>query len=87
MEFQIRTADMHQLMNTVWQPIGSIKNLEKLAEQDEQVFGWLRQFVEWRKDLMITASLWIRLNGLFHDVVFVFTQQAEVRKSLSGPLH
>jgi GTP diphosphokinase / guanosine-3',5'-bis(diphosphate) 3'-diphosphatase len=45
------------------------------------VFSWLRQFVEWHKDLADNRQFMdsVKLD-LFHDVVFVFTPKGEVRE-------
>jgi guanosine-3',5'-bis(diphosphate) 3'-pyrophosphohydrolase len=51
-----------------------------IAEADAQRFGWLRQLVEWQKELKDPAEF---LEGvkvdLFQDEVYVFTPKGDVR--------
>ena len=39
-------------MNMVWLRTGDTKSQVKLVGKDEKAFSWLRQFVEWHKDLI-----------------------------------
>ena len=67
-EIQIRTHEMHRVAE------------RGIAEQDAQRFGWLRQLMEWQKDLKDPAEF---LEGvkvdLFQDEVYVFTPKGDVR--------
>ncbi|MCA9457418.1 MAG: bifunctional (p)ppGpp synthetase/guanosine-3',5'-bis(diphosphate) 3'-pyrophosphohydrolase, partial [Nitrospira sp.] len=80
-EFQIRTADMHRINEYGVAAHWLYKEPGKVGERDEQVFSWLRQFVEWHKDLADNRQFMdsVKLD-LFHDVVFVFTPTGEVRE-------
>ncbi len=80
-EFQIRTADMHRINEYGVAAHWLYKEPGKVGERDEQVFNWLRQFVEWHKDLADNRQFMdsVKLD-LFHDVVFVFTPTGEVRE-------
>jgi GTP pyrophosphokinase len=80
-EFQIRTADMHRINEYGVAAHWLYKEPGKVGERDEQVFSWLRQFVEWHKDLADNRQFMdsVKLD-LFHDVVFVFTPKGEVRE-------
>ncbi|MGH7281604.1 MAG: RelA/SpoT family protein, partial [Polyangiaceae bacterium] len=81
-EIQIRTHEMHRVAErgiaAHW------KYKEKvgggIAEQDAQRFGWLRQLMEWQKELKDPAEF---LEGvkvdLFQDEVYVFTPKGDVR--------
>jgi GTP pyrophosphokinase len=80
-EFQIRTADMHRINEYGVAAHWLYKEPGKVVGRDEQVFSWLRQFVEWHKDLADNRQFMdsVKLD-LFHDVVFVFTPKGEVRE-------
>lgn len=80
-EFQIRTAEMHRINEYGVAAHWLYKEPGKVGGRDEQVFSWLRQFVEWHKDLADNRQFMdsVKLD-LFHDVVFVFTPKGEVRE-------
>jgi len=80
-EFQIRTADMHRINEYGVAAHWLYKETGKSKGRDEEVFSWLRQFVEWHKDLSDNRQFMdsVKLD-LFHDVVFVFTPKGEVRE-------
>ena len=80
-EFQIRTAEMHRINEYGVAAHWLYKEPGKARGSDEEVFSWLRQFVEWHKDLSDNRQFMdsVKLD-LFHDVVFVFTPKGEVRE-------
>ncbi len=80
-EFQIRTAEMHRINEYGVAAHWLYKEPGKARGRDEEVFSWLRQFVEWHKDLSDNRQFMdsVKLD-LFHDVVFVFTPKGEVRE-------
>jgi GTP pyrophosphokinase len=80
-EFQIRTAEMHRINEYGVAAHWLYKEPRKVRGGDEEVFSWLRQFVEWHKDLSDNRQFMdsVKLD-LFHDVVFVFTPKGEVRE-------
>ncbi len=80
-EFQIRTEEMHRINEYGVAAHWRYKESGKVVGRDEQVFSWLRQFVEWHKDLTDNRQFMdsVKLD-LFHDVVFVFTPKGEVRE-------
>ena len=80
-EFQIRTAEMHRINEYGVAAHWLYKEPGKTRGSDEEVFSWLRQFVEWHKDLTDNRQFMdsVKLD-LFHDVVFVFTPKGEVRE-------
>ncbi len=81
-EIQIRTHDMHRVAERGIAAHWKYKEKHGggIAEQDAQKFGWLRQLVEWQKDLKDPAEF---LEGvkvdLFQDEVYVFTPKGDVR--------
>ncbi len=80
-EFQIRTAEMHRINEYGVAAHWLYKDPGNASEGDHEVFSWLRQFVEWHKDLSDNRQFMdsVKLD-LFHDVVFVFTPKGEVRE-------
>lgn len=81
-EIQIRTHDMHRVAERGIAAHWKYKDRQGggIAETDAQKFGWLRQLMEWQKDLKDPAEF---LEGvkvdLFQDEVYVFTPKGEVR--------
>ncbi|MEZ4258769.1 MAG: bifunctional (p)ppGpp synthetase/guanosine-3',5'-bis(diphosphate) 3'-pyrophosphohydrolase [Polyangiaceae bacterium] len=80
-EIQIRTHEMHRVAERGVAAHWKYKERSGgIAEQDAQRFGWLRQLMEWQKDLKDPAEF---LEGvkvdLFQDEVYVFTPKGDVR--------
>ena len=81
-EIQIRTTEMHRVAERGIAAHWKYKDKGGggIAETDAQRFGWLRQLMEWQKDLKDPAEF---LEGvkvdLFQDEVYVFTPKGEVR--------
>ncbi len=85
-EFQIRTEEMHRLAEYGVAAHWRYKEQVKVDERDEKVFSWLRQFVEWHRDLsdnrqfMDSVKLDLFHLDVFHDVVFAFTPKGQVKE-------
>jgi GTP pyrophosphokinase len=81
-EIQIRTHEMHRVAERGIAAHWKYKEKHGggIAEQDAQRFGWLRQLLEWQKELKDPAEF---LEGvkvdLFQDEVYVFTPKGDVR--------
>ncbi|MCL2722991.1 MAG: bifunctional (p)ppGpp synthetase/guanosine-3',5'-bis(diphosphate) 3'-pyrophosphohydrolase [Polyangiaceae bacterium] len=81
-EIQIRTHEMHRVAERGIAAHWKYKERHGggVAADDAQRFGWLRQLMEWQKDLKDPAEF---LEGvkvdLFQDEVYVFTPKGEVR--------
>ncbi len=81
-EVQIRTHEMHRVAERGIAAHWKYKDKGGggLADQDAQRFGWLRQLMEWQKELKDPAEF---LEGvkvdLFQDEVYVFTPKGDVR--------
>jgi guanosine-3',5'-bis(diphosphate) 3'-pyrophosphohydrolase len=79
---EIRTGEMHRVAErgiaAHWRY--KERNGGGLADADAQKFGWLRQLMEWQKELKDPAEF---LEGvkvdLFQDEVYVFTPKGDVR--------
>lgn len=84
-EFQIRTEEMHRVAEYGIAAHWRYKERGQLSEKDGRMFNWLRQFVEWHKDLADNRQFMdsVKLD-LFHDVVYVFTPQGEVKEMPIG---
>jgi GTP diphosphokinase / guanosine-3',5'-bis(diphosphate) 3'-diphosphatase len=82
-EIQIRTHEMHRVAERGIAAHWKYKERGGgggVAEQDAQRFSWLRQLLEWQKELKDPAEF---LEGvkvdLFQDEVYVFTPKGDVR--------
>jgi GTP pyrophosphokinase len=77
-EIQIRTHDMHTVAEhgiaAHWEYKGG-----KVGEKSKQQFAWLRQLLEWQRDLKDPNEFLDTVKyDLFTDEVFVFTPRGEV---------
>jgi GTP pyrophosphokinase len=80
-ELQIRTHEMHRVAERGIAAHWKYKERGGgIADQDAQRFSWLRQLLEWQKELKDPAEF---LEGvkvdLFQDEVYVFTPKGDVR--------
>lgn len=80
-EIQIRTNEMHRVAERGIAAHWKYKERGGgVADSDAQKFGWLRQLLEWQKELKDPAEF---LEGvkvdLFQDEVYVFTPKGDVR--------
>ncbi len=80
-EIQIRTHEMHRVAERGIAAHWKYKDRNSgVSESDAQKFGWLRQLLEWQKELKDPAEF---LEGvkvdLFQDEVYVFTPKGDVR--------
>ncbi len=80
-EIQIRTHEMHRVAERGIAAHWKYKDRGGgVADSDAQKFGWLRQLLEWQKELKDPAEF---LEGvkvdLFQDEVYVFTPKGDVR--------
>ena len=81
-EIQIRTHDMHRVAErgiaAHWKY--NDKQGGGIADQDAQKFGWLRQLVEWQREVKDPAEFLESVKvDLFQDEVYVFTPKGDVR--------
>jgi GTP pyrophosphokinase len=84
-EFQIRTEEMHRVAEYGIAAHWKYKEQGRIDDKDSKTFGWLRQFVEWQKDLPDNRQFMdsVKLE-LFHDVVYVFTPKGSVKELPKG---
>jgi len=84
-EFQIRTDDMHRVAEYGIAAHWKYKEQGQVDDKDSKVFSWLRQFVEWHKDLPDNRQFMASVKlELFHDVVYVFTPKGMVKELPKG---
>src|SRR3569623_1257480 len=86
MEVQIRTHEMHRIADQGIAAHWKYKERNKsLAEPDGQAFAWLRQLMEWQRDLKDPTEFIETVKiDLFQDEVFVFTPKGDVKALPKG---
>ncbi len=83
-EFQIRTEEMHRTADFGIAAHWRYKEGKSDRELDEQM-QWLRQVLEWQKDLTDPKEFMNFLKmDLFHHEVFVFTPTGELKRIPRG---
>ncbi|MEK6608524.1 MAG: bifunctional (p)ppGpp synthetase/guanosine-3',5'-bis(diphosphate) 3'-pyrophosphohydrolase, partial [Myxococcota bacterium] len=84
-EIQVRTREMHR---TAEQGIAAhwlYKEGRPLVAADEKKFAWLRQLVEWQKDVRDPTEFIESVKvDLFGDEVYVFTPKGDVKAFPKG---
>jgi guanosine-3',5'-bis(diphosphate) 3'-pyrophosphohydrolase len=84
-EFQIRTEEMHKLAEEGIAAHWRYKERSPISQKDEQQFAWLRQLLEWQRDLPDAKEFMETVKGdLFPDVVYVFTPRGDVKELPQG---
>jgi GTP pyrophosphokinase len=81
-EIQIRTHEMHRVAERGIAAHWKYKDQQGggVSDQDVQKFGWLRQLVEWQRDVKDPAEFLESVKvDLFQDEVYVFTPKGDVR--------
>lgn len=81
MEVQIRTEEMHRVAEEGIAAHWRYKEGEAIAEKDSRMFAWLRQLVEWQKELKDAGEFMETLKiDLFPEEVYVFTPKGDIRE-------
>jgi GTP pyrophosphokinase len=90
-EVQIRTREMHDIAEEgvaahwKYKEKGRDGKGQELSHKDAKEFGWLRQLVEWQRDLTDPREFLETVKvDLFSDEVFVFTPKGEVKSLPRG---
>jgi len=84
-EFQIRTDEMHRIAEEGIAAHWKYKDRGRIDTKDNQIYNWLRQMIEWQKDLVDSKQLMDSIKGdLFPDVVYVFTPKGDVKELIRG---
>jgi guanosine-3',5'-bis(diphosphate) 3'-pyrophosphohydrolase len=79
-EIQIRTRQMHYTAEFGIASHWLYKEGKKEVDPSDKQFNWLREVLDWQKDMTNPAEFLEYLKiDLFHDEVFVFTPQGELK--------
>jgi GTP pyrophosphokinase len=86
MEAQIRTRDMHRVAEEGIAAHWKYKEGGRLIdEKDEKRFAWLRQLMEWQRDLADPTEFIETVKiDLFDEEVYVFTPKGDVKALPKG---
>lgn len=84
-EFQIRTRQMHEVADWGIAAHWNYKEGGEINFKDEMKFRWIRQFMEWQKELSDPAEYLdtVKLD-LFATDVYVFTPKGDIREFPAG---
>ncbi len=85
MEVQIRTEEMHRVAEYGIAAHWKYKEGKIFDRKDEKSFAWLRQLLEWQRDLKDSDEFLESLKvDLFPTEVFVFTPKGAVKEFPAG---
>ena len=85
MEVQIRTQEMHRIAEQGIAAHWKYKEQKAPAGEDSKAFAWLRQLMEWQRDLKDPTEFIETVKiDLFQDEVFVFTPKGDVKALPKG---
>jgi GTP pyrophosphokinase len=80
MELQIRTVDMHKVAEYGIAAHWKYKEDRTIDGEDDKRFAWLRQLIEWQRDLKDSGEFMESVKvDLFPEEVFVFTPKGSVK--------
>ena len=81
MEVQIRTEEMHRVAEQGIAAHWKYKEGRAAKSADEGRFGWLRQMLEWQKELKDSSEFMSTVKvDLFPEEVYVFTPNGDVKE-------
>lgn len=84
-EFQIRTEEMHRIAEEGIAAHWRYKEQSAISQREERQFAWLRQLLEWQRDLPDAREFMETVKGdLFPDMVYVFTPRGDVKELPQG---
>jgi len=85
LEIQIRTYEMHHIAEYGVAAHWRYKEREKKDIQFEEKIGWLRQLIEWHRDLSGAEEFLESVKtDIFIDQVFVYTPKGEIKNLPKG---
>ncbi|MES1166104.1 MAG: bifunctional (p)ppGpp synthetase/guanosine-3',5'-bis(diphosphate) 3'-pyrophosphohydrolase [Verrucomicrobiota bacterium] len=85
MEVQIRNQEMHRIADQGIAAHWQYKEKVPMGAADGQAFAWLRQLMEWQRDLKDPTEFIETVKiDLFQDEVFVFTPKGDVKALPKG---
>ncbi len=80
MEFQIRSEQMHRVSEHGVASHWKYKDADAVGSKHDKSFGWLRQLIEWQRDVTDSYEFLETLKvDLFPEDVFIFTPQGEIK--------
>ncbi|HAK59087.1 MAG TPA: GTP pyrophosphokinase, partial [Nitrospiraceae bacterium] len=80
-EFQLRTEDMHRIAEEGIAAHWRYKEKSSISQREEQQFAWLRQLLEFQRDVPDAKEFMETVKGdLFPDMVYVFTPIGDVKE-------
>ncbi|MFH0825653.1 MAG: bifunctional (p)ppGpp synthetase/guanosine-3',5'-bis(diphosphate) 3'-pyrophosphohydrolase [Pseudomonadota bacterium] len=80
-EIQIRTPEMDMVAEEGIAAHWSYKEGKHVKDEDTELIGWLRQWMEWQKDLEDPREFFENVRvDLYPDEVYVFTPKGEVKE-------
>ncbi|OGP39617.1 MAG: GTP pyrophosphokinase [Deltaproteobacteria bacterium GWD2_42_10] len=84
-EIQIRTQEMHKIAEEGIAAHWRYKEGKAMPEKDDKRFVWLRQMLEWQKDMRDAKEFMDTMRmDLFAEEVFVFTPKGAVKELPKG---
>jgi GTP pyrophosphokinase len=84
-EVQIRTQEMHRIAEQGIAAHWKYKEQKDPSAEDGKSFAWLRQLMEWQRDLKDPTEFIETVKiDLFQDEVFVFTPKGDVKALPKG---
>jgi GTP diphosphokinase / guanosine-3',5'-bis(diphosphate) 3'-diphosphatase len=85
MEVQIRTAEMHRVAEAGIAAHWKYKEGKGYDEKDVKRFAWLRQLLEWQKELQDSREFMDTVKvELFPEEIYVFTPKGDVKSFPRG---
>lgn len=84
LEIQIRTYEMHRTNEYGMAAHWRYKEGEKTDKRFEEKMAWIRQLMEWQKDLSGSMFVEAVKTDIFQDQVYVFTPTGEVKELPQG---
>ena len=80
-EIQIRTFEMHKVAEEGIAAHWKYKEGKVLDQEDDKRFTWLRQLLEWQRDLKSDAEFMETVKvDLFPNEVYIFTPKGDVKQ-------
>jgi guanosine-3',5'-bis(diphosphate) 3'-pyrophosphohydrolase len=80
-EIQIRTHEMHRVAEEGIAAHWKYKEGKVLDQEDDKRFTWLRQLLEWQRDLKSDAEFMETVKvDLFPNEVYIFTPKGDVKQ-------
>jgi GTP pyrophosphokinase len=84
-ELQIRTEEMHRIAEQGIAAHWTYKEGKRIAPSMQQKFAWLRQLLEWQKEVKSPREFMESVKtDLFEESVYVFTPDGEVKELPAG---